>query len=101
MDRHQLTGRNLCRVFNFRSGRLRAVNFLCYGVKLPSLKLSNLECHFDGENDGENVIENVQDLSLHRPGYNFINGLPGKTNRRERLSTVDLLIKEAYFVQKR
>jgi hypothetical protein len=32
-------GQNLGRVFNFRSGRVRAVHLLCYRVKLPSLKL--------------------------------------------------------------
>jgi hypothetical protein len=32
-------GRNLGQVFNFRSGRVHAVHLLCYGVKLPKLKL--------------------------------------------------------------
>ncbi len=39
MDKLQLTGRNLGRVFNFRSGRVHAMHLLCYGVKLPNLKL--------------------------------------------------------------
>jgi hypothetical protein len=30
MDKHQLTGRNLGRVFNFRSGHLHAAQFWCY-----------------------------------------------------------------------
>jgi hypothetical protein len=34
MDKLQLTGRNLCRVFNFLSE-----HFWCYQVKLPNLKL--------------------------------------------------------------
>jgi hypothetical protein len=32
------TGQNLGRVYNFRNGRLHAVHFLCYGVKLPNIK---------------------------------------------------------------
>ncbi len=39
MDKLQLTGRNLGRVFNFRFGHLRAEHFWCYQVKLPDLKL--------------------------------------------------------------
>ncbi len=39
MDKLQLTGRNMGRVFNFRNGRVHVVRFLCYGVKLPNLKL--------------------------------------------------------------
>jgi hypothetical protein len=39
MDKLQLTGQNLGRVFNFRNDRVHAVHFLCYGVKLPNLKL--------------------------------------------------------------
>jgi hypothetical protein len=39
MDRLQLTGQNLGRVFYFRYGRVRAVHFLCLGVKLPNLKM--------------------------------------------------------------
>jgi hypothetical protein len=39
MDKLQLTGQNLGRVFNFRNGRVHAVHFLCYGVKLPNFKL--------------------------------------------------------------
>jgi hypothetical protein len=35
----QPTGQNLGRVFNFRNGRVPAVHFLCYKVKLPNLKL--------------------------------------------------------------
>jgi len=42
MDKLQLTGQNLGRVFNFRYGRVHAVHLLCYGVKLPNLKLKTL-----------------------------------------------------------
>jgi hypothetical protein len=38
MGKLQLTGRNLSRVFNFRSGCVHAMHLLCYGVKLPNLK---------------------------------------------------------------
>jgi len=37
MVKLKLTGQNLGRVFNFRNGHV--VHFLCYGVKLPNLKL--------------------------------------------------------------
>jgi hypothetical protein len=39
MAKLQLTGQNLGRVFNFRNGHVHAAHFLCYGVKLPNLKL--------------------------------------------------------------
>jgi len=39
MDKLQLTGQNLGRVFNFRFGHLHAKHFWCYQVKLPNLKL--------------------------------------------------------------
>jgi hypothetical protein len=39
MDKLQLTGQNLGRVFNFRFGHLHAEHFCCYQVKLPNLKL--------------------------------------------------------------
>ncbi len=39
MDKLQLTGQNLGRVFNFRSGHLHAAQFWCYRVKLLNLKL--------------------------------------------------------------
>ncbi len=39
MDKLQLTGRNLGRVFNLRSGHLHAAHLWCYQVKLPNLKL--------------------------------------------------------------
>jgi hypothetical protein len=39
MDKLQLTGQNLVRVFNFRFGHLHAEHFWCYQVKLPNLKL--------------------------------------------------------------
>jgi len=35
----QLTGQNLGRVFNFRSGHLHVAHLWCYQVKLPNLKL--------------------------------------------------------------
>jgi hypothetical protein len=35
----QLTGQNLGRVFNFRSGHLHAAAFLVSSVKLPNLQL--------------------------------------------------------------
>ncbi len=39
MDKLQLAGQNLGRVFNFRNGGVHAAQFLCYRVKLPNLKL--------------------------------------------------------------
>ncbi len=39
MDKLQLTGKNLARVFNYRNGRVHAMHLLCYRVKLPYLKL--------------------------------------------------------------
>jgi hypothetical protein len=41
MDKLQLTGQNLGRVFYLRYGRVHAVHFLCLGVKLPNLKLKS------------------------------------------------------------
>jgi hypothetical protein len=35
MDKLQLTGQNLGRVFNFRSAQLHAATFLVLSVKLP------------------------------------------------------------------
>jgi len=39
MDKLQLTGQNLGRVFNFRTGHLNAADLGCYWVKLPNLNL--------------------------------------------------------------
>jgi hypothetical protein len=39
MDKLQLTGRNLGRVFNFRSGHLHAADLWCSWVELPDLNL--------------------------------------------------------------
>jgi hypothetical protein len=39
MEKLQLTGQNLGRVFNFRSGHLHAATFLVLIVKLPNLQL--------------------------------------------------------------
>jgi hypothetical protein len=39
MDKLQPTGQNLGRVFNFRNGHVHAMHLLCYGIKLPNLKL--------------------------------------------------------------
>ncbi len=39
VDKLQLTGQNLGRVFNFRTGHLHAANVWCYPVKLSTLKL--------------------------------------------------------------
>jgi hypothetical protein len=39
IDKLQLSGQNLCRVFDFRFGHLHAENFGWYQVKLPNLKL--------------------------------------------------------------
>ncbi len=39
MDKLQLSGQNLGRVFNFKSGHLHALHFWRYQVKLPNLKL--------------------------------------------------------------
>ncbi len=39
MDKLQLAGQNLGRVFNFRSGHMHAAAFLVLSVKLPNLQL--------------------------------------------------------------
>jgi len=39
MDKLQTTGQNLGRVFNFRSGCVRAMHLLCNGLKLLNLEL--------------------------------------------------------------
>jgi hypothetical protein len=39
MDKLQLTGQNLGRVLNCRSGHLHAATFLVLSVKLPNLQL--------------------------------------------------------------
>jgi hypothetical protein len=39
MDKLRLTGQNLGRVFNIRSGHLHAAAFLVSSVKLPNLQL--------------------------------------------------------------
>jgi hypothetical protein len=39
MDKLQLTGCNLGRVFNFRYGCVPAIHLRCYEVELPNLKL--------------------------------------------------------------
>jgi hypothetical protein len=39
MDKLQLTGQNLGRVFNFRFCHLHAEHFWCYQINLPNLKL--------------------------------------------------------------
>ena len=39
MDKLQLRGKNLGRVFNIRNGRAHIMNFLCYRIKLLNLKL--------------------------------------------------------------
>jgi hypothetical protein len=39
MEKLQLTGRNLGRVYNLRNGCLHAMHLLYYGVKLSNLKL--------------------------------------------------------------
>ncbi len=39
MDKHHLTGQNLGRVFNFRSGHFHAAHLWCNPVKLLNLKL--------------------------------------------------------------
>jgi hypothetical protein len=41
MDKLQLAGQNLGRVFNFRSSHLHATHLLCFHVKLPDLKVEN------------------------------------------------------------
>jgi hypothetical protein len=42
MDKLQLTGQNLGRVFNIRSSHLQAAAFLVSSVKLPDLLLKTL-----------------------------------------------------------
>ncbi len=42
MDKLQLTGQKLGRVFSFESGNLHSAYLWCYRVKLPNLKLKNL-----------------------------------------------------------
>ncbi len=39
MDKLQLKGQNLGRVFNSRSGRMRAMHLCCFEAKGPNLKL--------------------------------------------------------------
>ncbi len=39
MDKLQLTGQNLGRAFNFRSGHFHVAHSWCHQLKLPSLKL--------------------------------------------------------------
>ncbi len=39
MDKLQLTGQNLGRVFKFRSGRAHVAHLLCYAVKQLNLKM--------------------------------------------------------------
>jgi hypothetical protein len=39
MDKLLLSGQNLCRVFNFSSGRVRAMQLYFFETKLPNLKL--------------------------------------------------------------
>jgi len=39
MDKLQLAGQILGRVYNFRSGHLHAVHLWCFQVKLPNLRL--------------------------------------------------------------
>ncbi len=39
MDKLQLTGRNLGRVFNSRSGCINAMHLCCYEAKQPKVKL--------------------------------------------------------------
>jgi hypothetical protein len=39
VDKLQLTGQNLGRVFNFRSGHLHFATFLSFSVKLPNLHM--------------------------------------------------------------
>ncbi len=39
MDKLHLTGQNLGRVFNSRSGRVHAIHSCCYWARLPDLKL--------------------------------------------------------------
>jgi hypothetical protein len=39
MDKLQLTGQNLGRVYNFRNGHLHAATFSVLSVKLPNLQL--------------------------------------------------------------
>jgi hypothetical protein len=38
-DKVQLTGQNLGQIFNFRKGDGRAMNFICYGEKLPMIMI--------------------------------------------------------------
>ncbi len=39
VDKLQITGQNLGRVYYFKYGRVHAVHFIRLGVKLPNLKL--------------------------------------------------------------
>ncbi len=49
MDKLQLTGQNLGQVFNFRNGHVHVAHFLCYGVKLPNLKMKQSTMTFSRE----------------------------------------------------
>jgi hypothetical protein len=48
MDKLQLKGQNLGRLFNFRCDHVHDVHFLCYRVKLPNLKLKTWPKHLLG-----------------------------------------------------
>jgi hypothetical protein len=48
MDKLQLTGQNMGRVFNFRCGHLHATYSWCYQLKLPNLKLKTQPKQFFG-----------------------------------------------------
>ncbi len=61
MDKLQLTGQNLCRVFYFRYGSGHDVHFLCWGVKLPNLKLKTRP---------EQVLGSLL-LDIALPGYSY------------------------------
>jgi hypothetical protein len=47
-DKLHLTAQNLGQDFNFRNDCVHAVNFLCYRVKLPNLKLKTRDKQLPG-----------------------------------------------------
>jgi hypothetical protein len=64
MDKLQLTGQNLGRVFNFRSGHLHTAAFLVLSVKLPNLQLKTQPKQLLGSLPLVIALPGVTDLSL-------------------------------------
>ncbi len=69
MDKLQLMGQNLGRVFNFRNGRVHVMHLLCYGVKLPTLKLKTRPNQLLGYHKLDMLLP---DLSFNTKLINFV-----------------------------